>query len=89
MLDDLSFNGNDWHNLEVEAGRYDVGGSLALELASDDDGFRESLVSVSANLPDVPLVHQNHIWVTNEAESDGVLSALEEIGVLKRTGSAV
>ncbi|MDQ0896237.1 MULTISPECIES: hypothetical protein [unclassified Paenibacillus] len=70
----------------VEISRY-VKGGAAIQLYDAQDGTPFATASIC--VPGLELPSESHVVIKNYAENEGILDALEEAGIVKRTGVSV
>jgi hypothetical protein len=61
-------------------------GNTAVTLNDVEDGFPVATVTINTK---VELPSKRHIVIKNYSENEGILEALEEAGIVKRTGRFV
>lgn len=88
-IDRLTLLGQEWTNVRLDELFYGDG-SVAVRLTVDEDGFEETLANISVNLGAYDLRPEpGAFFVKDYGESEGLLDALVEAGVLEKTGRTV
>lgn len=79
----LTFAGQTWHDVTIDVGAYDDGGSVAL-IAVNDDG---PICDITVNPASLGVVASpGCLLVKNHSENAGLLDELARLGLLVPTG---
>ncbi|CAG7651243.1 hypothetical protein ACFQI7_27530 [Paenibacillus allorhizosphaerae] len=62
-------------------------GSVAIQLYDAEDGTPFTTATIF--VPGLELPSEHHVVIKNYSENEGILEALEEAGVVKRTGVSI
>lgn len=86
-LKSLTFNGNTWKKVTLEGARYGSNDAIAILSYVDGEYGPEPLADVSVNLEELGLTPRpGAFFVKNWSETSGLAEALENAGVITRTG---
>lgn len=69
----------------VEFAQYGNGGTAIL-IMQPDTGVRLAVATVNLEGLGAPTNKPDHVWLKGHSENEGIPEALEEAGILKRTG---
>lgn len=79
------------HECTAYLSNYQEGNGIAIELTFNDpemDGMEVPMAVATVNIPMFPPA-ENEVYIKDYSENEGMLEALEEAGIVKRTGRSV
>lgn len=84
-IDSITIGETVWTDVEVEFAEYASGGLTAIELWTNEDGWREPLATVTVNIVSDPPA-EGCVWVKDYSENAGMLLEMVRLGILEPTG---